>query len=149
MSGLFATFARAFRVVRPRNIILENVPALLGRGMGKVCGALASCGYDSEWDCIPASAFGAHHQRDRLWIVARSSNTNGLRQQGEWSPRIKGPWSREQFERLVQHQVELSVPAGSHGRVSDGVSDRVGKLRGLGNAVIPETPEWIGKQLNE
>ena len=35
-----------------------------------VLGDLAACGYDAEWDCLPASAFGAPHRRDRVWLVA-------------------------------------------------------------------------------
>ncbi|MDX1949905.1 MAG: DNA cytosine methyltransferase [Rickettsiales bacterium] len=27
-------------------------------------------GYDAEWHCIPASAVGAPHRRDRIWIIA-------------------------------------------------------------------------------
>jgi DNA (cytosine-5)-methyltransferase 1 len=35
-----------------------------------VLGSLAQIGYDAEWHCIPASALGAPHRRDRIWIVA-------------------------------------------------------------------------------
>jgi DNA (cytosine-5)-methyltransferase 1 len=48
------------------------VAALLGRGMGTVLGDLAESRYDAEWDCIPASAVGAPHRRDRVWIVAHA-----------------------------------------------------------------------------
>ncbi len=69
-SGLWSEFARLIRELRPRVVIVENVSALLSRGLGVVLGDLAACGYDAEWDCIPASAVGAPHRRDRLWIVA-------------------------------------------------------------------------------
>ena len=71
---LWPEFARVIREVRPRWIVAENVPGLLsseaGRFFGTVLGDLAACGYDAEWDCLPASAFGAPHRRDRVWIVA-------------------------------------------------------------------------------
>ena len=67
---LWPHVARLVRHLGPRWVLLENVPGLLGRGMGDVLGDLAACGYDSEWDCVPASAVGAPHQRDRVWIVA-------------------------------------------------------------------------------
>ena len=39
-SGLFWEVVRAVRMVRPRVVLLENVAALLQRGMGTVLGAL-------------------------------------------------------------------------------------------------------------
>jgi DNA (cytosine-5)-methyltransferase 1 len=72
-SGLWSEYARIIGEVRPRYVIVENVAALLGRGLDRVLGDLASLGYDAEWHCIPASAVGAPHRRDRLWIVAYPS----------------------------------------------------------------------------
>jgi DNA (cytosine-5)-methyltransferase 1 len=69
-SGLWRDYARLIGELRPSYVIVENVAALLGRGLGDVLGDLASLGYDAEWHCIPASAIGAPHRRDRLWIVA-------------------------------------------------------------------------------
>src|SRR6266511_5760215 len=67
---LWPHVARLVRHLRPSWVLLENVPGLLIRGMGDVLGDLAACRYDAEWDCVPASAIGAPHQRDRVWIVA-------------------------------------------------------------------------------
>jgi DNA (cytosine-5)-methyltransferase 1 len=69
-SGLWSEYARLIRELRPSFIIVENVAALLHRGMDTVLGDLASIGYDAEWHCISASSIGAPHQRDRVWIVA-------------------------------------------------------------------------------
>ena len=69
-SGLFYEVARLVGELGPRFVILENVGALLSRGLDAVLGTLASLGYDAEWHCIPASAVGAPHRRDRVWIVA-------------------------------------------------------------------------------
>lgn len=69
---LWPEFARAVRDLRPRYVFVENVAALRVRGLGDVLGDLAALGYDAEWDCIPASAVGAPHQRDRLWLVAHA-----------------------------------------------------------------------------
>jgi DNA (cytosine-5)-methyltransferase 1 len=68
-SGLFFELMRVVRLVRPRFVVLENVAALLGRGMGDVLGELSESGYDAEWDCVPASSVGAPHRRDRVFIV--------------------------------------------------------------------------------
>ncbi len=70
-SWLWSEYVRSIRALRPRYIIVENVPGLLtNEYMGRVLGDLAASGYDAEWDCLPASAFGAPHRRDRVWIIA-------------------------------------------------------------------------------
>jgi DNA (cytosine-5)-methyltransferase 1 len=76
-SGLWGEYARLIRELRPRYVVVENVSALLARGLGRVLADLAACGYDAEWDCIPASAVGAPHRRDRIWLVAYP-NGSGL-----------------------------------------------------------------------
>jgi DNA (cytosine-5)-methyltransferase 1 len=76
-SILWKEFARIIGEVRPRYIIVENVAALLGRGLSVVLGDLAALGYDAEWHCIPACAVGAPHRRDRVWIVAYPGCGNG------------------------------------------------------------------------
>lgn len=73
-SGLYRELVRAIRVVRPKHAIVENVAALLNRGMGTVLGDLAEIGYDLEWDCVPAEVVGAPHERDRVWIVAHAND---------------------------------------------------------------------------
>ena len=69
-SGLWSEYARLIGELRPRYAIVENVSALLGRGLDRVLGDLAQIGYNAEWHCIPASAVGAPHRRDRVWVVA-------------------------------------------------------------------------------
>jgi len=82
-SGLWSEFARLIGEIRPRYAIVENVSALLGRGLGDVLGDLAALGYDAEWHCIPASAIGAPHIRDRVWIVAYANQRDLQRRRGE------------------------------------------------------------------
>lgn len=69
-SGLWFQFLRLIDEIRPRWAIIENVSALRGRGLDTVLRGLAAIGYDAEWHCVPASALGAPHRRDRIWIVA-------------------------------------------------------------------------------
>lgn len=71
-SGLWWMVRRTLRLVRPRLAVLENVAALLNRGMGTVLGSMAAIGYDAEWHSVPLSAHGAPHRRDRLCILAYS-----------------------------------------------------------------------------
>ena len=74
-SGLWWSWLKLVRVVRPRILFLENVSGLLaaGREMDAVLGSLAEIGYDAEWQSIPAAAVGAPHLRWRVWIVAHAT----------------------------------------------------------------------------
>lgn len=73
-SGLWSAMRRAIGLLRPRYVVVENVPGLLsgdgGRWFGRVLGDLATLGYDAEWHCIQAADVGAPHIRDRVWVVA-------------------------------------------------------------------------------
>lgn len=148
-SGLFWEVVRAIRLVRPRFIMLENVAALLRRGMGTVLGALAESGHDAEWDCIPAFAVGAPCRRDRLVIVAephgegqrRLEERNIFAEAGFSPPRRRhvdgldlvedGPWSA---------RPELC-------RVDYGLPGTVDRLSALGNSFVPKIPEAIGRAI--
>ena len=83
-SGLWREFARLIGELRPAYVIVENVSALLARGLGDILGDLAALGYDAEWHCIPASAIGAPHRRDRVWIVAYASGAERRWVEPEW-----------------------------------------------------------------
>ena len=73
-SGLWSECARLLGEIRPKYAIFENVTNLLNGDGGdwfkRVLGDISAIGYDAEWHCIPASAIGAHHHRDRVWIIA-------------------------------------------------------------------------------
>jgi len=75
---LWPEFVRVIRAVRPRWVLVENVPGLLsidaGRLFGGVLRDLAESGYDADHDCISAAALGAPHIRDRVFIVARRND---------------------------------------------------------------------------
>lgn len=76
-SGLFFELMRVIRMVRPQYVVLENVAAILNRGLDIVLRELSEAGYDAEWSVIPASSVGACHKRSRWWLVAYTDN-NGL-----------------------------------------------------------------------
>ena len=182
-SGLWSEYIRLVGNLRPRYIIVENVAALLGRGLDRVLGDLAAVGFDAEWHCIPASAVGAPHRRDRIWIVAYTKCDGREQAQivrhagklGGGTAATCGTWESE--TTLTLHR-GARVPgggdsgsAGGHdrhhnrgprlgyhwdiepemGRVVDGVPIELvaDELRALGNAVVPQIPEMIGRAILE
>jgi DNA (cytosine-5)-methyltransferase 1 len=176
-SGLWAEYARLIRELRPRYVLVENVSALLARGLGRVLGDLAACGYDAEWDCIPASAVGAPHRRDRVWLVAYPQRDDGgPRGTGGSDPGgAREPVSIGALQDVadaddagrgerrgpepVRAQLSAAERAGQGrdwwavepdvGRVAHGVPARVDRLRSLGNALVPQIAEWLGHRILE
>ncbi|AVP41722.1 DNA methyltransferase [Mycobacterium phage Batiatus] len=92
-SGLWALFAEVINQLRPGVVVIENVRGLLSarayramesaestvgdgadgpilRALGAVLGDLADLGYDAQWITLAASAVGAPHKRERVFIVA-------------------------------------------------------------------------------
>ena len=188
-SGLWSEIARLVGELRPQYVIVENVSALLGRGLGTVLGDLAALRYDAEWHCIPASHVGAPHRRDRIWIVAyptgighgqgreeRNIHQADERQNGQLravtcgagsEPKdlanadSQGPqgwaeagntesiWAgRKQLIERCADGFRTTWPTEPNvGRVANGIPDRSHRLKGLGNAVVPQIPELIGNAI--
>ena len=74
-SGLFYEAMRIVRVLGPKFVVLENVAALLTRGVDQVLGTLAALGYDAEWEIVSAASVGAPHRRDRVFIIAWNADS--------------------------------------------------------------------------
>jgi len=154
-SGLWSEQHRLIDELRPSIAIMENVTALLGRGLGIVLGNLAEIGYDAEWHCIPASAIGAPHQRDRTWIIAYP-DSEGMER--PWTtPNIvqAGPWGwcgKRDFQTLCGAPFEQRAnrwPQPVLRRMDDGLSARVDRLKGVGNAIVPQVAEAIFRAIND
>jgi len=186
-SGLWGEYARIIRELRPRYVIVENVAALLTRGLDVVLRDLAEIGYDAEWDIISAAAVGAPHRRERVWIVAHPNCQPGTVRGDDFTDEGSGGRRRSHAgrsgtdggsedvaypdqqgledagaKRLPQGRQTPTGHSGqgstggpaTHwtvepdvGRVANGVSKRVDRLRGLGNAVVPQVVEWIGHRI--
>ncbi len=125
-SGLWFEYLRIIKEAQPRYVIIENVSALRSRGLEEVLRSLAEIGYDAEWHCIPASAVGAPHRHDRVWIVAYAAG-NG-RRQGNANPRggAEGICQREEHR-----------PADGCETMADTQGEQNGRLRQQG--VLPNT----------
>ena len=77
-SGMWREMARIIGEVRPRFVFVENSPMLTIRGLGTVLADLSKMGFDAEWGVVGAADIGANHQRDRIWIVGKSTDTECL-----------------------------------------------------------------------
>ena len=136
-SGLFYELMRVVRLVRPQYVVLENVAAILANGLDTVLRELAEAGFDAEWACIPASAVGACHQRDRWWLVAYSNNQRQQERQSATVADQQGwtGWGDAPRRLNPNWRSYLSQPVLCRG--DDGLSSRVDRLKALGNAVVP------------
>jgi len=142
-SGLWREIARLVGELGPEVVFLENVSALLGRGMGTVLGDLAALGYDAEWHCIPASYVGARHIRDRVWIVAYpqcDSVQGGANVTAAWCQKSRA----EQLAGLVQPCSWPTLSGARNRGTGHGVPHGTHRNRAIGNAVTPQIPELIG-----
>ena len=63
----------AFRIIaqiRPRYVLLENVPDVIRAGwLAHVLADLATLGFNAEWGMLRASDVGAPHKRERFWLL--------------------------------------------------------------------------------
>jgi len=75
-SGLWKEYAKAIGILRPRYALVENVPAIVRKGLDVVLADLAEAGYDAEWFDLRASDFGALHKRERIFVVAYPNSRN-------------------------------------------------------------------------
>ena len=145
---LWPEFARCLRTLRPRFALLENVTGHLSLGFGDVQADLAEIGYNTTWHCVQAAEVGAPHKRDRLFVIAEMANTNGNilginRAKADTSTQSRqrrhhaGRKTCNECRQWWQTEPRMD-------RVVDGISDRLDRLKGLGNAVVPQVAEHIG-----
>jgi DNA (cytosine-5)-methyltransferase 1 len=146
-SGLWSEVARLAGELRPQLLVLENSPALLSRGLGRVLGDLAALGYDAQWHCVPAAYAGAAHRRDRVWIVAYPHEVGGIAPENrglDWPVFYQAEWPK------IADAVggcDRWAPEPNISRVANGFPNIVDRRGALGNAVVPQIPELIGNAI--
>jgi DNA (cytosine-5)-methyltransferase 1 len=103
-SSLWFEYAKAIGSLQPGIALIENVPAILGRGLDIVLADLAEMRYDAEWFNLSASDVGAWHRRDRIFIIAyatseRCDNRSDNREGGQVLPTEKREIEKNSEER--------------------------------------------------
>jgi DNA (cytosine-5)-methyltransferase 1 len=146
-SGLFFEAIRLVRELQPRAVVLENVAALLTRGLDRVLGTLAEIGYDAEWHCIPAAYVGAPHRRNRLFVIAYRGSVRMARLSLKKISRLPAFSWLENVRRVEDLPKRCDLYPSKLCGSGDGVPARVDRLRGLGNAVVPQVAELVGKMV--
>lgn len=137
-SGLWFEFARLISELHPSYVLIENVEALryAGRGLGRVLQDLSARGYDTQWDCLPAAAFGAAHLRDRIFVFAWDralADTGRLGRGDALGASLFAGVARTQFQSWqAEERMERFEVCGTayralpeHLRALDGLSDRL------------------------
>ena len=128
---------RVIRLAKPRYIIAENVSA---QAIAKATADLRREGYATYDRRISGADCGADHQRDRWWAFAypdaESEFCSSINAEVAKLPSLcAGLWGAENYSRAI--------------RVPDGISNRMDRsaVEALGNAVIPQIPEAIGRAI--
>lgn len=150
-SSLYSEMLRIIGECKPKWAIFENVTNLLNGNHGLwfsvFLNDLAAIGFDAQWHCISASEFNAAHARDRVWIIAYPNSSNG---EGLDFPQPLCTHSEESRRRQHSRAIDACLPADDYangGRDSYDVPRVMDRLRSLGNAVVPQIPELIGKAI--
>jgi DNA (cytosine-5)-methyltransferase 1 len=124
---------RIIKEFRPTWFVGENVIGIVELALDNVLADLESIGYSARPFDIPASAVGAKIERRRVAIVAHS---NGIRLQGgAQRPRMAKTY--EQLQGLLPPGFRPTLSELRANRGSDGVPNRVDRLKQVGNAVNP------------
>ena len=126
---------RVVRDVRPRYVIAENVQEA---AIANSAQDLTGLGYRTYYRCIAAADAGADHQRDRWWVVAYPDSQGELcgaihAEVAKLPALCRSLWGPTNYARAI--------------RVLDGLSDRVDRVGALGNAILPQIPEAIGRAI--
>lgn len=149
-SGLWFEYARLVGELGPDLIIVENVAALLDRGMGAVLGTLSDLGYNAEWDTPTACSVGHPHLRRRVFIVAYSDRFDGRKRLRHSLARaFRAIQEVDGFESArARSRARMANPSALYGG-ADGLPNGMDRNHAIGNAVVPQIPELIGRAILE
>ena len=141
---LWDAMLRAIREIQPRFIVAENVSGLVnwngGMVFDKVQADLEAEGYEVLPFLLPACAVNANHRRDRIWFIAYSKS----------SPRIYENKNEGQNTQTIQEKRFNGNPKSEPSLLggTDGIPDWMDRIKGLGNAIVPQVALEIFNCIN-
>ena len=139
-SGLWREFARVVRELDPDWVVVENVHHTWRRWVPFVRGDLGELGYSSVPLRLSAADVGAGHRRRRVFVLAHAD--------GELLRELSRRWGGSHGEMAQISEWPSRWPGASRvPRTDDGVSHGVDRRRALGNAVVPQVAEVIGRAI--
>lgn len=171
---LWPEMLRCIGEIQPRFVVGENVHGLLNWSKGvvfeRVQADLENSGYQVFALILPACSVNAPHQRDRIWFIAnldseygplpiqqRRQETAGNADVGwDGGSRTTSDIERQRCEEQWHARTFKSNPTLPNigrsdkpgmGRGVYGVSNRVDRIRGLGNAIVPQVAFEIFKAI--
>lgn len=127
-SGLFFEVVRLLRAVRPRFLLLENVPNLINRGLDRVLWEIAQSGFDAEWQVVSAASMGAPHRRERVFIIAYRDRI--VWESGRQNQPGKQPRHRESFPCCLDQWTAPNAQGAGTGADDSGLWARAEGING-------------------
>jgi DNA (cytosine-5)-methyltransferase 1 len=144
---LWPEMVRVIDAHRPEWVLVENVRGLRRRGLNLIRHDLHRMGYRARPYLVPACAVGAPHARPRVFTVAHAPG------QGRRAGRVD---RRGQMAAQSQQQDRPQPPGDAWwadepdvARVAYGVPRGMDRRRALGNAVVPQVAELLGRRILE
>jgi DNA (cytosine-5)-methyltransferase 1 len=106
----------------------------------------------AEWECLPASTFGAPHRRDRVWIIAYPSE--GVCSRVLFRGQIDAEGLSQGYQRIraiIRARRARNEPPADFCRLraADGLSGRLDELASYGNAIVPQVAQWIAERIKD
>lgn len=150
-SGFYWEMWRIIGELRPRIVVMENVPVITIRGLDSVLGSLSQIGYDAEWCVISARDFGAPHLRKRWFCVTYPLGYGSKVHFGRGFPvgpkgllgRGPSPGDGGKYEHYWKN-FPIEPPFRNR---NDGLPNGLARIKALGNAVVPQCAQWVGEQI--
>jgi len=150
---LWPEMLRVIQEYQPTWVVGENVANFVSMAFQRTKTNLESEGYEVQPFIIPACCVNAPHKRDRVWIVAYANNKRFSRFQ---QPNPNTVQSRKKTRFTLggfNYDYEMGYPNIPKSiRVDDGIPPRLGRVnrvKGLGNAIVPQVAYQILKGIKE